>query len=121
MGESVTGIPLQKMHHLSMDCPSVNLNVFDSLNTECNLFPYLINIGSCGHVVHGAFKTGVQSVKNLLERYLYLNQFFFRSLFEFLCYLGGCRRAFSSSKGSNCGSCNSTFSFTYSKQKTEKQ
>ena len=60
-----------------MDCPSVNLNVFDSLNTECNLFPYLINIGSCGHVVNGAFKTGVQSVKNLLERYLYLNQFFF--------------------------------------------
>ena len=34
-------------------------------NVECceSEFPSLINIGSCGlHVVHGAFKTGFQSV-----------------------------------------------------------
>ena len=65
LSESLTGITLQKMYHLSMDRPYVNWNVFELLNAErCeNEFPSLINIGSCGlHVVHGAFKTGFQSV-----------------------------------------------------------
>ena len=65
LSESLTGISMQKMHYLAMDGPYVNWNVFELLNAErCeNEFPSLINIGSCGlHVVHGAFKTGFQSV-----------------------------------------------------------
>ena len=63
LSESLTGISLQKMHHLSIGGLYVNWNVFELLNAERCEFPSLINIGSCGlHVVHSAFKTGFQSV-----------------------------------------------------------
>ena len=36
-----------------------------------NEFPSVINIGSCGlHVVHGAFRTGFQSVDWYLQKIL---------------------------------------------------
>ena len=50
LGEKLTEIPLQRIHHFSMNGPSINWNVFDSLNAEPieNEFPSLSNIGSCG-------------------------------------------------------------------------
>ena len=61
---SLDGLPLEKMNHLSMEGPSVNWKVFESLNTirDEKELPSLQNIGSCGlHVVNGAFQTGFQS------------------------------------------------------------
>ena len=53
-----------KMCQISMDGPSVNWEFFNSVSRkrEEDELPALINIGSCGlHVVHGAFKTGVEA------------------------------------------------------------
>ena len=78
LGEILKGIPLQKMHHLSMDRPSVNWNVLDSLNYEGseNKFPSLINTGSCGlHVVHGARAVTIWSnVVTVIQHFLSLTQ-----------------------------------------------
>lgn len=53
-----------KLLQLSMDGPNVNWNVFELLKEERSKqeYPQLVNIGSCGlHIVHGAFKTAIQS------------------------------------------------------------
>ena len=47
-----------------MDRPSANWKFFNSVTKkrEEDELPALINIGSCGlHVIHGAFKTGVEA------------------------------------------------------------
>ena len=52
-----------KMCQISVDGPSVNWKFFNSVTKkrEEDELPALINIGSCGlHVIHGAFKTGVE-------------------------------------------------------------
>ena len=46
-----------------MDGPNTNWKVFDSLQKHREELEYssLLNLGSCGlHVVHGAFKAGLQ-------------------------------------------------------------
>ena len=53
-----------KLCQISMDRPSVNWKFFNSVTKkrEEDELPALINIGSCGlHVIHGAFKTGVEA------------------------------------------------------------
>ena len=58
---------MEKMVQVSMDGPSVNWKLYDSIVEERNQnddYPALIDIGSCSlHVVHGAFRSGVQKTK----------------------------------------------------------
>ena len=55
------------MLQVSVDGPNVNWKLYDSIVEEWNEnddYPDLIDIGSCSlHVVHGAFRTGVQKTK----------------------------------------------------------
>ena len=68
------GIDLSKIIQVSMDGPSVNWKFYDELvkqRQEMELHQ-LINIGSCGlHIIHSAFKTGVEKtdwcIKNTLK------------------------------------------------------
>ena len=49
---------------ISIDGPSIKWKFFNSVTKkrEEDELPALINIGSCGlHVIHGAFKTGVEA------------------------------------------------------------
>ena len=64
------------MLQVSMDGPSTNWAFLDLLTSdrEAEELPKLVNIGSYGlHIVHGAFKTGFESVdwavKNTLKGY----------------------------------------------------
>ena len=68
-----------KMCQISMDGPSVNWKFFNSVTKkrEEDELPALINIGSCGlHVIHGAFKTGVEAtnwnIKKILRSAFYI-------------------------------------------------
>ena len=71
---ALEGIDLSKIIQVSMDGPSVNWKFYDELvkqRQEMELHQ-LINIGSCGlHIIHGAFKTGVEKtdwcIKNTLK------------------------------------------------------
>ena len=55
---------MKKMLQDSMDGPSVNWKLYDSIVEERNKnddYTALIDIGSCSlHVVHGTFRSGVQ-------------------------------------------------------------
>ena len=55
------------MAQISMDGPIINWKFYDSIVEERNqndACPALIDIGSCSlHVVHGAFRSGVQKTK----------------------------------------------------------
>ena len=57
----------KKMLQVSMDGPNVNWKLYDSIvqeQSENDDYPDLIDIGLCClHVVHGAFRTGVQKTK----------------------------------------------------------
>lgn len=57
-------LPTKNMLQLSMDGPRTNWNVLELLNNQRSVseVPLLIDIGSCGlHVIHGAFRTGVEA------------------------------------------------------------
>ena len=55
------------MLQVSMDEPNVSWKLYDSIVQEWSEnddYPDLIDIGSCSlHVVHGAFRTGMQKTK----------------------------------------------------------
>ena len=62
-----------KMCQKSMDGPSANWEFFNSVTKkrEEDELPALINIGSCGlHVIHGAFKTGVEATNWNIKKFL---------------------------------------------------
>ena len=68
-----------KMCQISVDVASVNWKFFSSVTKkrEEDELPALINIGSCGlHVIHGAFKTGVEAtnwnIKKTLRSAFYI-------------------------------------------------
>ena len=65
--EGIKDLEKKKMLQVSMDGPNVNWKLYDSIVEEWNEnddYPDLIDIGSCSlHVVHGAFRTGVQKTK----------------------------------------------------------
>ena len=71
---SLNSLKKSSMLQVSMDGPSTNWAFLDLLTAdrEAEELPKLVNIGSCGlHIVHGAFKTGFESVdwavKNTLK------------------------------------------------------
>ena len=65
--EGIQELDMKKMVQVSMDGPNVNWKLYDSLVEKRNQnddYPPLIDIGSCSlHVVHGAFRSGVQKTK----------------------------------------------------------
>ena len=65
--EGIKDLEKKKMLKISMDGPNINWKLYDSIVEEWNEnddYPDLIDIGSCSlHVVHGAFRTGVQKTK----------------------------------------------------------
>ena len=58
---------MKKMVQISMDGPSVNWKLYDSIVEERNQngnYPAVIDIGSGTlHIVHGTFRSGVQKTK----------------------------------------------------------
>ena len=57
-------LDVTKMVQVGMDGPKVNWSLMEKLNSarDMNELSGLIDIGSCNlHIVHGAFKTGVES------------------------------------------------------------
>ena len=92
LGHCTAGFPLQiqrgdynlnpsKLIQMSMDGPNVNFKFYRDLIAdrliEHPAAPLFLDLGSCGlHVVHGAFKTGVNStgwkIENLLRSLYYL-------------------------------------------------
>ena len=66
MTTSLATINSINLAQLSMDGPSVNQLLLYLLKKQCEQqqLPKLLNIGSCNlHVIHGAFKSGFQSVE----------------------------------------------------------
>ena len=65
--ERIKDLEKKKMLQISMDGPNVNWKLYDNIVEEQNEnddYPDLIDIGSFSlHVVHGAFRTGVQKTK----------------------------------------------------------
>ena len=62
--ESVSDLNLNKVLQVSMDGLSVNLKFHGDIQSNCEELgiPKLIEIGSCSlHIIHDAFKTGVNS------------------------------------------------------------
>ena len=63
--EGVKDLKKMKMPQVSMDVPNVNWKLYDSIIqewSENDQYPDLIDFGSCSlHVVHGTFRTGVQT------------------------------------------------------------
>ena len=55
---------MKRMHHISMDGPSVNLKFYDIFKDTCvdGIFHSLIDNGICSlHVIHGAFRAGAEA------------------------------------------------------------
>ena len=65
--EGIKDLEPRRMIQISMDGPSVNWKLYEQITEERNEmedYPSLIDIGSCSlHVVHRAFRTGVQKTK----------------------------------------------------------
>ena len=65
--EGIKDLEKKKMLQVSMDGPNVNWKLYDSIVQEWSEnddYPDLFDIGLCSlHVVHGAFRTGVQKTK----------------------------------------------------------
>ena len=65
--EGTQELDMKKMVIVSMDGPSVNWKLYDSIMEERNQnddYPALIDIGSCSHhAVHRTFRSGVQKTK----------------------------------------------------------
>ena len=61
---SLKNLLLERLLQLSMDGPNANWSVFKLLHKDrCEKdYPNIIDIGSCSlHVVHGAFKSGIEA------------------------------------------------------------
>ena len=66
-------LPTKNMLQQSMDGPNTNWKVLDLLNKQQSNMkvPPLLDIASCGlHVIHGAFRTGVESTSSDLKKIL---------------------------------------------------
>ena len=66
LNQSIEKLCPNKLIQLAMDGPATNWALFDLLCTQRELEENLtlMNVGRCGlHVIHGAFKTGVQAIK----------------------------------------------------------
>ena len=65
--EGIIELEKKKMLQISMNGPNVNWKLYDSIvekRSENDDYPGLIDIGSCNlHIVHGAFRTGMQKTK----------------------------------------------------------
>ena len=65
--EGIKDLQKKKLLQISMDGPSVNWKLYENIVKEWSEnddYPGLIDIGSCSlHIVHGAFRTGVQKTK----------------------------------------------------------
>ena len=65
--EGIQELNMKKIVQVSMDGPNINWKLYDSRVEERNQnddYPALIDIRSCSfHVVHGAFKSGMQKTK----------------------------------------------------------
>ena len=65
--ECIQDLDQKKLVQVSMDGPSVNWKLYESLveeRKENKDYPSLINVGSCSlHIMHGAFRTGVKKTK----------------------------------------------------------
>lgn len=78
--KATSSLGLAKLLQLSRDGPHVNEEVLRLLIAlrEEKEFPGLLEIGSCGlHVIHGAFKTGMESqadwkLKKIFKAMFYL-------------------------------------------------
>ena len=78
--EAISPLGLVKLLQLSMDGPTVNVDVLKKLRDIRSEKGHsdMMNIGSCGlHVIHGAFKTGMTSqegwkLKELFNAMFYL-------------------------------------------------
>jgi hypothetical protein len=65
LNDALAKLPVKNMTQLSMDGPNTNWKVLELINSQRSELeiPTLIDIGSCGlHVIHGAFRTGVESI-----------------------------------------------------------
>ena len=63
LNERISGLNLNKILQVSMDCPSVKIKFHRDVrsNFELELLK-LIDIGSCSlHIIHSEFKMGVES------------------------------------------------------------
>ena len=68
---SLKNLLLERHLQLSMDGPNTNWSVLKLLHEDrCEKdYPNIINIGSCGlHVVHGAFKSGIEATNWYLKK-----------------------------------------------------
>ena len=65
--ECIVDLDQKKLAQVSMDGPSVNWKLYESLveqRKENEDYPTLINVGSCSlHIMHGAFRTGIKKTK----------------------------------------------------------
>ena len=71
--EAVKDLDENKLVHISMDGPNVNLKMLQKIDEErtANEFHHLISIGSCGlHTVHGAFRTGAEATDWRIKKIL---------------------------------------------------
>ena len=67
----ISDVNLNKILQVSMDGPSVNLKFHRDVQSNREEFelPKLIDIGSCSlHIIHGAFKTGVESTDWVIKK-----------------------------------------------------
>ena len=70
---SLKDVTSKNLLQLSMDGPNTNWKVLELLDDDRkeNDYPTILNIGSCGlHVIHGAFKTGVEATDWALNKIL---------------------------------------------------
>ena len=70
---SLNSLKKSSLLQVSMDGPSTNWAFLDLLTSdrEVEELPKLVNIGSCGlHRIHGAFKTGFESVDWAVKTHL---------------------------------------------------
>jgi len=92
--EALKVFPPEKFLQLSMDGPNVKWNVLELLQQERakEERPEIVNIGSCGlHIVHGAFKTGIQtSERNIVKILKAIWQIFHDSLARRETYIRIC-------------------------------
>ena len=84
--EGIKDLEKKKMLQILMDGPNVNWKLYDSIVEEWNEnddYPDLIDFGLCSpHVVHGAFRTGVQKTKWRIDSIL---QTLYNCITKYVC------------------------------------
>jgi len=73
LNKALTELPVKNMLQLSMDGPNTNWKVLELLNNQRSELELseLLDIGSCGlHVIHGAFRTGVEATSWNIKKIL---------------------------------------------------